>query len=149
MSGLSSANWPYRILRPTRDPDVCTVRAWHIKLYFIGAVLMVTGVVFCFVGKLLGGALFAALGIFPLVLGLRHTVVNRRTGTFDVRMPWSYRASTPIAADQIVVRRVVQRSKGTTDVTYSVLVGADELAHGMGERDAATLAQELGNFLAR
>lgn len=145
---VSRAAWPYRMLRPTRDPNVCTVRAWHIKLYFIAAILIVTGVVFSFVGKLWGGALFAALGFVPLVVGLRHTVVDRSTGRFDVRMPWSHVARTPIAADQIVVRRVVQRSKGTTDITFSVSVGEDELAAGMGEEDAATLAQELREFLA-
>jgi hypothetical protein len=144
---VSGSDWPYRILRPTRDPDVCTVRAWHLKLYFIAGGLMVGAVVFGFVLNPWGGAFLAALGMLPLALGLRHTVVNRRTARFDVRLPWSHLANTPIAADQIVVRRVVSTSKGTTDITYSVVVGEEDLADGMGEDDAATLARELREFL--
>jgi hypothetical protein len=145
----------YAELRATHDPDIVTLRVWHDKFVPIAVGCLLMGVVTSAVpGSPVGpwgGIGVTLLGAFVLQLRSQRTVINRTTRRFDVRWPWSPRAyatSRPIAAERIVVRRHVRRSKGTTEITFSVDVGEVEIAHCMNDAQAERIAQEVRDFLS-
>lgn len=150
--GRAEALTRYQNLQATHDPDIRTFRVWHAKGPIIACVFEAVGIGFAISGNLRGGLFLALLGAVVLQLVSVRTIVNRRTSTFDVRLPWSpsaYEATRPIAAERITVRRDVKRWKGKTEITFAVDVGGSDLANGISDEGRAReLAAELRDFVS-